>query len=169
MHCAKCDTCLAPTDSRKVREKTADPLVYRFFCGPDCTPTELLPRAFSSVHDMYDEESRRTQQLVRYLAGANQEIDRLQDRVETLQAELQEAGAAPGRTIMCDTCEAIVPQCVHCFQPPATIACVPCGHRVVCSDDCRAVIFPAGGIGGLNPLWRCPICRRFALHVLKTY
>jgi hypothetical protein len=131
LHCAKCSKCLSPTDTRKVRANTADPLVHQFFCAPECTPTELLPRSFSKIHDMFDAELKRGDMLRKEVVDANIEIETLKVMVDELEA----AAAAPG---MCEACEATVPQCVHCLQRPATIACVPCGHRVVCSEACRA-------------------------------
>ena len=170
VHCAKCHKCLAPTDTRKIRTKDPDTLVYQFLCAPECTPTELLPSAFSRIHDMFDAELKRGDMLRKEVVKANIEIETLERLVAEMEAEA--AAAAAAAPAMCEACEATVPQCVYCLQHPATIACVPCGHRVVCSEACRAVILPDRGLGGVNPLnklWQCPICRRFVHRVMQTY
>jgi serine/threonine protein kinase len=51
-------------------------------------------------------------------------------------------------------------ECVICLANPRSHACVPCGHKVLCGEDCVAMVMQMG---------RCPICRTPVTHCMRIY
>ena len=117
-----------------------------YYCAT-CMPKEYLQLGFLHVCDKFDDVSRS-------LADAQEEVDCARKKINALEA-------ANG---MCEACEEKRTPCLACATRPATIACVPCGHCVVCDDACSVRLFPPVGDDAKH---RCPMCRTEIVSLLK--
>jgi len=129
-YCAACHTDLEQVQ-RAIYTRTSRFAPKLYWCT-GCIPADMLPDAFEHVYDKFDAVSRS-------LADAQEEIDRASNKVALMQQKIDALEAVNGS---CEACEEKRTHCIACATRPATIACVPCGHCVVCDDACSVRLFP---------------------------